>query len=85
MYGFRHKLIEMLMNWVIIGSGNGLTLGKCQAIAWTIADSLLFEPLAINYMVKIESYLKMMPAKHQPFRSGLNMFTDPKLLHYVQL
>ena len=33
---------------IIIGSDNGLSLGRRQAIVWTSAGILLIEPLEIN-------------------------------------
>ena len=37
----RHSDAYASMNWVIIGSGNGLAPLWCQAITWTSADSLI--------------------------------------------
>ena len=36
------------MNWVNIGSDNGLSPGRHQAVTWTDADLLLFGPLWRN-------------------------------------
>ena len=34
----------MLVNYVIVGLGNGLAPGRCQAITWTNDDVLSIEP-----------------------------------------
>ena len=36
-------------NLIIIGSDNGLSPGRCQAIIWTNAGTLLFGPLGTNF------------------------------------
>ena len=52
------------VNWVSICSGNGLSLGRCQAIAWTNAGLLSIRPLGTNFSeirIKIQnvSFKKM--------------------------
>ena len=37
------------VNWVSIGSDNGLSPGRCQAIIWTNAGLLLIGPIDPNY------------------------------------
>ena len=37
------------MNWVIIGSDNGLSPVRCQAVIWTNAGILLIGPLETNF------------------------------------
>ena len=37
------------MNWIIIGSVNGLLLIQCQAIAWINEDLLSIGPLRSNF------------------------------------
>ena len=37
------------VNWVNIGSDNGLSPGRRQAIIWTNADILLIGPLGTNF------------------------------------
>ena len=63
------------MNWVSIGSGNGLLPIRCQAITWTSADLLSIEPLWTNFSeiwIKIQNFsfikmeLKMSFAKWRP-------------------
>ena len=47
------------MNWVSIGSDNGLSPGRRQAIIWTIAGILLIVPLEINVseiLIKISTF-----------------------------
>ena len=66
----------------IIGSDNGLSPGRRQAIIWTIAGILLIGPLGINFSemligVQIFSfkkmYSKMSSEKWLPFCLGLNV------------
>ena len=71
-----------------IGSDNGLSLGRRQAIIRANAEILLIEPLGTNFSeILIETHtfsfkkirLKMSPGKRQPFCLGLNVLT-PLLL-----
>ena len=64
-----------------IGSDNGLSPGRRQAIIWTNAGILLIGPLEINLseiLMEIntvsfnEMHLKMSSAKWRLFRLGLN-------------
>ena len=66
----------------IIGSDNGLSPGRRQAIIWTNAGILLTEPLGTNFSevligIQIFSYtkmrLKMSSVKWRPFYLGLNV------------
>ena len=66
----------------IIGSDNGLSPGRCQAIIWTSAGILLIGPLATNFSeisigIQIFSFKKMRfnmsSAKWRPFCLGLNV------------
>ena len=66
----------------IIGSDNGLSPGRRQAIIWTNAGILFIEPLGTNVSeiligIKIFSFkkmhLKMSSANWRPFCLGLNM------------
>ena len=73
----------------IIGSDNGLSPGRRQAIIWTNAGILLIGPLGTNSEILIEintfsfkkMSLKMLSGKWQPFRLGLNVLT---IGHFVQ-
>ena len=76
----------------IIGSDNGLSPGRRQAIIWNNAGSLLIGPLGTNFHeIQIEILpfsfkkmrLKMLSAKRRPFYLGLNalMYT----LSYVNV
>ena len=65
----------------IIGSDNGLSPGRHQAIIWTNARILLIGPLGTNFseiLIKIHTFsfkkmrLKMSSAKWRPFCIGLN-------------
>ena len=65
----------------IIGSHNGLSPGRCQAIIWTNAGILLIEPLGTNFteiLIEIHTFpfkkihLKMSSAKWRIFGLGLN-------------
>ena len=63
----------------IIGSDNGLSPGRRQAIIWTNAGILLIWTLETNFseiLIKIHtfSFKKMSSAKWRPFCLGLNVF-----------
>ena len=69
----------------IIGSDNGLSPGRRQAIIWTSAGILLNETLGTNFSeiligIQIFSFekmrLKMSSAKWRPFCLGLNVLTE---------
>ena len=71
----------------IIGSDNGLSPGRPQAIIWTNSGILLIGPLRIKFneiLIKIhtfpfkEMYLKLLSAKWQPFCLGLNVLKQTK-------
>ena len=66
----------------IIGSDNGLSPGRRQAIIWTNAGILLIGPLGTNFseiLIAIEAFtfkkmhLKITSAKWWPFCLGLNV------------
>ena len=68
----------------IIGSDNGLSPGRCQAIIWTNAGILLTESLGINFSETLirthafsftKMHLKMSSAKWCPFCLDLNVLT----------
>ena len=65
----------------ILGSDNGLSSGRRQAIIWTNAAILLIGPLGTNFseiLIEIQTFsftgmlLKMSSAKWRPFCLGLN-------------
>ena len=67
-----------------IGSDNGLSPGRRQAIIWTNAGILLIGPLGTNFtefLIGIQTFsfkkmhLKMSSAKCRPFSLGLNVLT----------
>ena len=69
----------------IIGSDNGLSPGRHQAIIWTNGGILLIGPLGTNFgemLIKIytfsfkKMYLKMLFEKCQPFCVGLNVLSS---------
>ena len=69
-------------NLTIIGSDNGLSPGRRQAIIWTNAGILLIGPLGTNFseiLIEILTFsfkkmrLKMSSAKRRPFCLGLNV------------
>ena len=71
-------------NLTIIGSDNGLSPGRRQAIIWTNAGILLIGPLETNFSeiwIAIEIFslrkmhLKMSSGKWRPFCLGLNVLT----------
>ena len=66
----------------IIGSDNGLSPGRRQAIIWTNAGILLIDPFGTNFneiLIEIQTFsfrkmhLKMSSAKWRPFCLGLNV------------
>ena len=68
----------------IIGSDNGLSPGRRQAIIWTNAGILLIGPLGTNFneiVIAIQTFsvkkmhLKMASAKWRPFCLGLNVLS----------
>ena len=60
----------------VIGSGNGLAPGRCQAIIWTRAGILLIRASGTNFSdIRTFSFTKMhlkMSAKWQPFCPGVD-------------
>ena len=89
------RAIEFLAHWgrvthicvsdlTIIGSDNGLSPGRRQAIIWTNAGILLIGPLGTNFseiLIEILIFsskkmrLKVSSAKWRPFCLGLNVLT----------
>ena len=72
-------------NLTIIGSDNGLSPGRRQAIIWTNAGILLVGPLGKNFnkiLIEIhiisfkKSHLKMSSGKRRPSCLGLNVLSD---------
>ena len=77
-------------NLAIIGSDNGLSPGRRQAIIWINAVILLIGPLGANFNeISIKSItfpftkmrLKVSSPKRRPFCLGLNMLTTVKIVH----
>ena len=71
-------------NLTIIGSDNGLSPGRRQAIIWTKAGLLLIRPLGTNFgaiLIEILTFsfkkmrLKVSSAKRRPFCLGLSVLT----------
>ena len=69
-------------NLTIIGSDNGLSRGRRQAIIWTSAGILLIGPLGTNFsemLIEIHTFsfkkihLQMSSGKWRPFCLGLNV------------
>ena len=76
----------------IIGSNNGLSPGRRQAIIWTNAGILLIGPMGTNFgeiLITIETFsskkmhLKISSAKWRPFCLGLNVLTDEDVWMYL--
>ena len=76
-------------NLTIIGSDNGLSPGRRQAIVWNNAGILLIGPLETNFseiLIGIRKFsftkmhLKMSSAKWRPFSLGLNVFKQHCIL-----
>ena len=77
------------LNWIIIGSDNGLSPVWCQAIIWTNAGILLIGTLGTNFneiFIEIRTFsfkkihLKMSSGKWRPFCLGLNVLERHILL-----
>ena len=77
----------------IIGSDNGLSPGRRQAIIWTNAGILLIRTLGTNFseiLGKIHSFsfkkmhLKISSAKGRLFSPGLNELTETMLTYHQQ-
>ena len=77
--GMTHVCVGKL---TIIGSDNGLSPGRRQAIVWTNAGILLIWPLGTSFnkiLIGIQTFsfkkmhLKMSSAKWRPFCLGLNV------------
>ena len=78
----------------IIGSDNGLSPERRQAIIWTNAGILLIGPLGTNVseiLIEIQTFslrkmrLKMSSAKCCSFRLGLIVLTDPRQSYHSGL
>ena len=80
-------LVLSLTHWglAIIGSDNGFSPGRRQAIIWTNAGILLIGPLGANFseiLIKILTFsikkmlFKVSSAKWRPFCLGLNGLTS---------
>ena len=76
-------------NVTIIGSDNGLSPGRCQAIIWNNAGILFIGPLGTNVsetLIEIHTFsftkmrLKVSSAKWGPFCLGLKVLCDYKLI-----
>ena len=99
-------MLDVLTHWgrvthicvgklTIIGSDNGLSPGRRQAIIWTNAGILLIGPLATNFseiLIRIQKFsfkkmlLKMSSVKWRPFCLGLNvlmLMSAKSLIHYI--
>ena len=75
-----------------IGSDNGLSPGRRQAIIWNNAGLLLIEPLGTNFSeisIGIQTFsfkkmhLNMSSTKWRPFSFGLNVLREIMLCHHV--
>ena len=84
-----HKCVGKL---TIIGSDNGLSPERRQAIIWTNAGILLIEPLGTNFIEIVNGiqtfsfkkmHLKMSSAKWRPFCLGLNVLKY--VLHFPSI
>ena len=77
----------------IIGSDNGLSPDRRQAIIWTNVGLLLIGPLRTNFseiLIEILTFsfkkmrLKVSSAKQRPFCLGLNVLTIIKMLLHIE-
>ena len=80
-------------NLTIIGSDNGLSPGRRQAIILTNAGILLIGPLGTNFsgiLIEIQTFsfkkmrLKVSSAKWRPFCFGLNVLNDSMLPYHQE-
>ena len=76
----------------IIGSDNGLSPGRRQAIVWTNAEILLIEPPGTSFseiLIEIHTIsfkkmqLKMSSVKWRPFCLGLNVLIRDWISNYT--
>ena len=86
-----HRCVSKLN---IMGSNNGLSPGRRQAIIWTIAGKLLIGPLGTNINKNsIEIYAlsftkihwKLSSGKWRPFCLGLNVLTNEGRCHICSI
>ena len=77
--------VYALLNWATIGSDNGLSPVRRQAIIWTNSGILLIRPLGTNFseiLIGIQSFsskklhLKTSSAKRRLFCLGINELTN---------
>ena len=82
-----------VVDLTIIGSDNGLSPGRRQAIIWTNAGILLIGPMGTNYseiLIKIHTFsfkkmrLKMSSGKWRPSCLGLNVL-NKAFIKYVNI
>ena len=82
------------LSWVIIGSDNGLSPVRRQAIIWTNAGILSIEPLGTNFSETIigiqrfsfgKLHLNMSSAKWRPFCLGLNVLMDLLIVPFYNI
>ena len=80
-------------NQNIIGSDNGLSPCRRQAITWTNAEILFTGPFGTNFsdiLIKIHTFLlnkmhgKMSSGKWRPFCLGLNVLRQFHSIHYTK-
>ena len=86
-----HKCVDKL---TIIGSDNGLSPDRRQAIIWTNAGILLIGPIGTNFseiLIEILTFsfkkmrLKVSSANRRPFCLGLNVLTEHSPLPLVEI
>ena len=68
----------MSWNWVIIGSGNGLSSGRRQAIIWTNAGILLIGPVGTNREILFEIHTFSFKKMH--FTKVIAIFSQPQCI-----
>ena len=78
----------------MIGSDNGVSLDRRQAIIWTNAASLWIGPLETNFseiLIEILTFsfkkmrLKVSSAKRRPFCLGLNVSIHPNRISEIYM
>ena len=87
-------LIYASLNQVSLGSGNGFSPVRRQAITWTNADLLSIRPSGINFnenWIEIQSFSfmkmssKISSAKSRPFCPGRDELTKPEMVQETMI
>ena len=75
----RGRVMHICIGKLTIGSDDGLSPGRCQAIIWTNAGTLLIRPLGTITIYAFsfkKMHCKMSSGKSWPFCLGLNVLKE---------